>query len=98
MIKTIRIGREDIDCNLAFIYQNYTMLPCSPKQIAFVNEKGLINRRAFNGLLLQFFSEKVLGSGKNCKASQEDGGGGNKGAQEINRVHRRRAVAAHCSP
>jgi hypothetical protein len=80
MIKTIRIGRKEVDCNLAFIYQDYTMLPCSPKQIIYINDKGVINRRGFVGQPLQFFTKKMLGAGKNCKANQEYGSGGNKGS------------------
>jgi hypothetical protein len=47
------------------------MLPCIPQQKASNYEKGLNKRRELVVLLLQFFTEKVLGAGKNCKAEDE---------------------------
>ena len=50
-----RIVRNDVGFDLAFISQNYTMLQDSPKQILPFNKTGVIKRRGFVALLLQFF-------------------------------------------
>ncbi len=41
MMTIIRIGRNNVGFDLSFIYQNYTMLHCSPKQKTSNYEKGL---------------------------------------------------------
>lgn len=87
MKTTIRIGRNDVGVDLAFIFQNYTMLHCSPKKNSSIYEKRVFNRRCFVGLPLQFFSKKVLGTGENCEAEKKYQGGRNEGPQEINAIH-----------
>lgn len=71
MKMTIRIGRNDVGVDLSFISQNYTIMQCSPKQKTTNYEKGVIKRRELVVLLLQFFTEKVLGAGENGKAEDE---------------------------